>query len=50
MTMKRLKKKELLPLAVLTIEFFASMYVTESLSLYNFNDIFYLPLWFFMLL
>lgn len=40
MTMKRLKKKELLPLAVLTIEFFASMYVTESLSLYNFNDIF----------
>ena len=49
MSMKRLKKKELIVLALLAIEFFISIYVTGTVKLYNLNDIFYLPLWFFML-
>lgn len=49
-TVKRLKKKDLFIVTLIAIEFFVSIYVTGTLSLYNLNDIFYLPLWLFMLL
>ena len=37
MSMKRLKKKELIVLALLAIEFFISIYVTGTVKLYNLN-------------
>ena len=50
MTMKNLKRKEFIAIVMLAAEFFISIYITGTLKLYNLNDIFYLPLWFFMLL